>query len=79
MNFKNLGFEMSYVNAKDMQRKLAILPQMLQILNNIFKPTLVQKFSRMKHIMTWLSPFFLHVSEIWALRKKDKNDCRQLR
>lgn len=43
-NFKHLGFEISYVNAKDIQRKLAILPQMLEILNNSFKPNFVQKF-----------------------------------
>jgi hypothetical protein len=44
---------------KKMFKKLAIFSQMLEILNNIFKPPLVQKFARTKvtYILHWLSPF----------------------
>jgi len=44
-NFKYLGCEISYENGKDIQQKLAKFAQILGILQNTFKPTLVQKFS----------------------------------
>jgi len=47
-NFKNLGCKISYENEKDIQQKLAKFVQILGIINNTLKPTLVQKFSRIK-------------------------------
>jgi hypothetical protein len=42
------------------------------ILNNTFKLTLVQKFSRICIHIALALPILLHGSQIWALRKKDK-------
>ena len=46
---------------------------MLGILNNTLKPTLVQKFSRIKvRTQCTGSPHSLNGSEIWNRRKKNK-------
>ena len=42
--FKYLGCEISYKNEEVVQQNLAKLAQILGILNNIFKPTLVRNF-----------------------------------
>jgi hypothetical protein len=47
-NFKYLGHEISYENEKDIQQKPGKFAQLLGIINNTFKPTLVQKFSRIE-------------------------------
>ena len=44
-NFKCLGYEISYENEKDIQQKLAKFSQLLGILNNTFKSTLVHQYS----------------------------------
>jgi len=43
---------------------------MLGIPNNTFKPTLIQKFSRIKVYNSLVLPFLLCGNEIWTLRKK---------
>jgi hypothetical protein len=47
-HFKYLGQKISYENGKDVPQKLAKYAKILGILNNNFKSTLVQKFSRIK-------------------------------
>jgi len=47
-HFKCLCFEISCENEKDIQQKVQKFSQILGILNNTFKPTLVRKFSRIK-------------------------------
>jgi len=47
-NFKYFGCKISYENGKDVLQKPAKYAKILGILNNTFKPTLVQKFSRIK-------------------------------
>ena len=76
-NFKYCVCESSYENDKDVQQKLAKFPQILGILN--IKPTLAQKFSRIKMYNAFALPFLLYGSEIWTLRKKAKNDRHQSR
>jgi len=51
-----------------------ILKKILGIPNNTFKPTLVQKFSRIKVYNALFLPILLYGIEIWTLRKKGKND-----
>jgi hypothetical protein len=52
--------------------KLAKFSQILGILKNTFKPTLIQKFSRIRINNELALPILLYGNEIWALRKKDK-------
>ena len=44
-NFKHLGCEISYENEEDVEQKLAIFVQILEIPNNALKPNLVKKLS----------------------------------
>jgi hypothetical protein len=62
-NFKYIGHEIPYENGKDIQQKLAKYSQILRILN-IFKPTLVQKFSRIKVYNALDRPNLVHGTEI---------------
>ena len=73
-HFKHLGSEISYGNVQDIQQKITKFSQILGILNNNFKQTLVQKFSRTKVYNELDLPILLYESEIWTLREKDKND-----
>jgi hypothetical protein len=47
-SFKYLGCKISYENGKDVPQKPAKFAQVVGIINNIFKPTMDQKFSRIK-------------------------------
>jgi hypothetical protein len=68
-NFKYLGCEISCGNEKDIHQKPAQFAQILGIINNTFKPTLVKKFSKIKIYTIRAFPFLLYGSEIWTLRK----------
>jgi hypothetical protein len=67
-NFKYLGCTISYENEKDIQQTSTKFPQIVGIRNNTFKPTLVQKFSRMKVHNTLALPILIYESETWTLR-----------
>ena len=71
-DFKYLSCEISDENEKDFQQKVAKFAQILGILNNAFKPTLVQKSSIIKVYNALALPLLLYGSEIWTLRQKDK-------
>jgi hypothetical protein len=47
-NFKQLRCEISNENENDIHQKLSKFSQILGILNNAFKPTMVKKFSIIK-------------------------------
>jgi hypothetical protein len=68
-NLKFLGCETSYENEGDIQQKLAKFAQKWEILNNIFKPALVQKISRIKVYNAQALPFLLYGSENRTLKK----------
>jgi len=74
-NFKFLSCEISYENEGDIQQKLAKFAQKLGILNNIFKPALVQKISRIKVHNAPALPILLYGSEN-RTRKKKKDEKR---
>jgi hypothetical protein len=59
-----LGCEISYENEKDIQQKVAKFAQILGILNNTSKPTLVQKSSRIKVRNALAVTILLYDSEI---------------
>jgi GR25 family glycosyltransferase involved in LPS biosynthesis len=66
-NFKYLGCEISCENEKNIQQNLENFSQILGILNNTFKLTLVQKFSRIKVYNALVFLNLLYGSEIWTL------------
>ena len=67
-----LGCEISYENEKDIKQKVVKFAQILGILNNTSKPTLVQESSRIKVQNALAVTILLYDSEIWTLRQKDK-------
>jgi hypothetical protein len=63
-NFKYLGCKISYENGKDIQQRTAKFTQILRILNDTFKPTLVQIFSRIKVYNALALPNLLYGRQI---------------
>ena len=68
-NFKYLGCEISHENGKYVQQKQAKFAQILGIVNNTFKPTLVHKSSRIIVHTVLALPILLHGSGIWTYEK----------
>jgi hypothetical protein len=71
-SFKYLGCKISYENVKDVPQKVAKFAQVLGILNNIFKPTLVHKYSRTEVCNALAVRILLYGSKIWTLKKRIK-------
>jgi hypothetical protein len=71
--YKYLSCGISCENEKDFQQKVGKFAQILGIVNNTFKPTLFQKYSRIKIYNALALPILLYGIEIWTLRQKDKN------
>jgi hypothetical protein len=71
-NCKYLCCEISCENKRDIQQKTAKFAQILGFINNTFKPTLVQKSSRIKVHSALALPILLCGSKIWTPRQKDK-------
>jgi hypothetical protein len=55
-----------------LNNKLPKFAQILGILNNTFKPTVIAKFSRIK--IQWLCPFFYMETKFVPLGKRIKHD-----
>jgi hypothetical protein len=70
-NFKYLDCEICYEYEK-VNHKTSKTAQLLGILNNTFKPTLIQKFSRIKVYNVLNLQIILYESEILNLRKNYK-------
>jgi hypothetical protein len=66
-NFKSLSVEISYEYERDFQKDTGNSKQ-------YFKPTLVQKCSRVKVYNALSLHILLYGIEIWTLREKGKND-----
>jgi len=65
---------------KDIQQKLPKFAHILGILYNPFKPTRVQKYSRIKVYNALVLSVLLYGSKIWILRHRDKiNEQNQWR
>jgi hypothetical protein len=71
-DFKYLSHEISYKNDKDIQHKPAKFAQILGVLNNMFKPTLVQKFSRIEAYNELAVPTLLMEANSGPLEKRTK-------
>jgi hypothetical protein len=62
------------IKKKIIQQKLANFSQILGIINNIFRPTLVQKCSRIMCTIHWLSPFFYIGVKFGPLEEKEEKN-----
>ncbi|KAJ4431805.1 hypothetical protein ANN_20410 [Periplaneta americana] len=68
-NFRYLGYQTSYEEEKDLNEKIIKFNR--AIINQIFKPTLVQKHTRTRIYKTLARPILCFGSEAWTIRNID--------
>jgi hypothetical protein len=67
---------MSYQEEKDIHSKITKFLQILGLLNNTLKPSLVQRGTRLKLYKTLALPTLLYGIEIWTIKQCNKNRLR---
>lgn len=70
-NFSYLGYQISYEEEKDLNEKIIKFNRAMGIINQIFKPTLVQKHTRTRIYKTLARPILCFGSEAWTIRNID--------
>jgi len=71
--FTYLGFTLSFLDEIDISQKITRYNKTMGIINNIIKPSLVQKHTRIRLYKTLARPVLCYGSEAWTLRKKDES------
>ena len=71
--FNYLGCSISYQNETDITNKTTKFLQIIGIINKTFKPSQVQKHTRLKIYNTLAIPTLLYGCETWAIRRKDES------
>jgi hypothetical protein len=71
--FKYLGYKLSFVGELDLPGKISKYSKTMGTINNIFKPSLVQKHTRIHIYKTLARPMLCYRSEAWTIRKSDEN------
>jgi hypothetical protein len=67
-----LGYSLSYEGEKDLNIKAVNFVKVLGIINQIFKPTLVSRHTRIRIYKTLARPVLSYGSEAWTIRIIDK-------
>ncbi|KAJ4440460.1 hypothetical protein ANN_08601 [Periplaneta americana] len=70
-NFSYLGYQISYEEEKDLNEKIIKFNRAMGIINQMFKPTLVQKHTRTRIYKTLARPILCFGSEAWTIRNID--------
>jgi hypothetical protein len=70
--FNNLGYNISYEREKDLNIKAANLDKVLGIINQIFKASLVSRYTRIRIYKTLARPVLSYGSEAWTIRRTDE-------
>jgi hypothetical protein len=71
-SFKHLGYNISYEKYVDISTKILHYNRAMGIINQIFKPCLVQKHTRIKVYKTLARPIVTYGSETWTICKSDR-------
>jgi hypothetical protein len=66
-----LGYSISYEGEKDLNIKAANFVKVLEIVNQIFKPSLVSRHTRIRIYKTLARPVLSYGSETWTIRRTD--------
>jgi hypothetical protein len=70
--FNYLGYKLSFVGELDLTGKISKYSKTMGMINNVLKPSLVQKHTRI-HIYTTLAhPMLCYGSEAWTIQKSDE-------
>jgi hypothetical protein len=67
-----LGCKISYEGEKDLNIKAANFVKVLGIINQIFKPSLVSRHTRIRIYKTLARPVLAYGSEAWTIRTEDR-------
>jgi hypothetical protein len=70
--FNYLGYNISYEGEKDLNIKAANFVKVLGIINQIFKPSLVSRHTRICIYKTLARPVLSYGSEAWTIRRADE-------
>jgi hypothetical protein len=70
--FYYLGYYLSYEEEKDMNMKITNFLKITGIINQIFKPNLVSKYTRSKIYKILARPTLTYDSESWTIRINDR-------
>jgi hypothetical protein len=70
--FNCLGYNISYEGEKGLNIKAANVVRVLGIINQIFKPSLVSRHTRIRFYQTLARPVLSYGSETWAIRRTDE-------
>jgi hypothetical protein len=70
--FNYLGYNISYEGEKDLNINAANFAKVLGIINQIFKPSLVSRHTRIRIYKTLARPVLSHGSEAWTIRRNDE-------
>jgi hypothetical protein len=71
--FNYFGNLVSYEKEKYIDNKITTFLKITGIINNTFKPNIVQKGTRIKLYATLALPVLLQGSETWTVKSKDKS------
>jgi hypothetical protein len=72
MNILNyLGCTLSYEGEKDMPSKISKFVKTIGVINQVFKPFLVQQHTRLNIYRTLARPVLIYGSEDWTIRKEN--------
>jgi hypothetical protein len=70
--FNYLGCTLSYEGEKDMPSKISKFLKTIGVINQIFKPSLLQQHTRLNIYRTLARPELIYGSEAWTIRKADE-------
>jgi hypothetical protein len=67
-----IGCTLSYEGEKDMPSKISKFVKTIRVINQVFKPSLVQQNTRLNIYRTLARPVLIYGSEAWTVRKADE-------
>jgi hypothetical protein len=70
--FNYLGYNMSYEGEKVLNKKAENFVKVSGIINQIFKPSLVSRHTRIRIYKTLARPVLSYESEAWIIRRTDE-------
>jgi len=72
-NFTYLGYKLSFQGEVDLPQEITTYTKTMGIINEVLKPTLMQKHTRIRLYKTLARPGLCYGSEAWTIRKGDSS------
>jgi hypothetical protein len=71
--FKYLGCCVTYGNEKDIAEKITSFNSVVAVINQVFKPNLIQKHTRKRVYKTLMRSVLIYGSKAWAICKREES------